>query len=354
MGLRRLFTGLVLGVLAAGASASAPAPSAAPARIVAIGDLHGDYEAWRAILQAARLTDARGRWSGGAATLVQTGDVTDRGPDSLKIIRHMMALEREAARARGRVVVLLGNHEAMNVTGDLRYVSAGEFAAFADRDSARRRDAVFDANRARIEAFYRGRDPSMSPAAMRDAWIGTMPLGKVEHQQAWQPTGELGKWAIARPAVATIGGTLFVHGGISQRFAAVPPDEINRRVAAALAAAETAPDSILTAEDGPLWYRGLVSREPEAARPPTTTANLIPPPAAPRMSIEEELTAVLRAQNVQRIVIGHTPALNGIVIAHGGQLIRIDTGISRAYGGKLSFLEIVGDSVVPHVVERSP
>ena len=349
MRMRGLLKGFVAAALALCAGA-ATAP-AEPPRIVAIGDLHGDYAAWRAILNAAGLTDARGRWSGGSSTLVQTGDVTDRGPDSLKIIRHMMILEREAPRAHGRVVVLLGNHEAMNVSGDLRYVSAGEYAAFADRDSAARRDAAFAANRARIDAFYRARDPALSPAAVRDAWIATMPLGKVEHRLAWHPSGKLGRWAIARPAVIKIDGTLFVHGGLSQRYAAIPLEDINRRVAAALAVGESEAESILDDADGPLWYRGHVTREPDAdasaaPRPGGT------PPAAARPSIDEELTAVLRAVDARRIVIGHTPVLTGIAISQGGRLVRIDTGISRAYGGKLSFLEIKGGRLVPHVVER--
>src|SRR5688500_9526644 len=83
---------------------------AAPPRIVAIGDLHGDYDAWRAIAVASGLIDARSRWTGGNATLVQMGDVVDRGPDSLKIINDLMRLQREAARRGGRVVALIGNH----------------------------------------------------------------------------------------------------------------------------------------------------------------------------------------------------------------------------------------------------
>ena len=116
----------------------APRPPEAR-RIVAIGDLHGDCSAWRDIARGAGLVDANNRWAGGKTILVQTGDMTDRGPNSLKIIRDLQRLQREAARAGGRVVVLVGNHEAMNVTGDLRYVHPGEYAAFVDRDSASRR-----------------------------------------------------------------------------------------------------------------------------------------------------------------------------------------------------------------------
>ena len=62
---------------------------------------------------------------------------------------------------------------------------------------------------------------------------------------------------------------------------------------------------------------------------------------------------VLNAYGAKRIVIGHTPTLSGISVLHGGKLIRIDTGISKFYGGTPSYLEIIGDQVTPHTVKRS-
>src|SRR6185436_13604455 len=64
---------------------SLAAPPTAPQRIVAVGDLHGDFDAWRQIALKANLIDSRNRWAGGKSILVQMGDITDRGPDSLKI-----------------------------------------------------------------------------------------------------------------------------------------------------------------------------------------------------------------------------------------------------------------------------
>jgi len=58
-------------------------------RIIAIGDLHGDYANYIAALRAAGLVDKKGKWSGGKTHLVQTGDIPDRGPDTLKIIDHI-------------------------------------------------------------------------------------------------------------------------------------------------------------------------------------------------------------------------------------------------------------------------
>lgn len=346
---RRL--GLALVVLAS--LAALPAQAAQPQRIVAVGDLHGDFDAWREVALKAHIIDSRNRWAGGSTTLVQAGDIVDREPDSLKIIRHLMKLQREAARAGGQVIVLVGNHEAMNMTGDLRYVTPGEFAAFANANSARLRESVYAANKTAIAAAYRAQSPAMTDDAIHAAWIAQTPLGKLEHQASWSPQGQLGRWTIANRAVLKIGDTLFVHGGISVRYAGIPIDEINRRVAAALRARADAPDSILYDPFGPLWYRGLIIRSIDAASGPPTSEQPSAAPAAGYPSIDDELTTVLRSDGVRRMVIAHTPHLAGIVISNGGRLARIDTGISRFYGGKLSYLEIIGDQLVPHNFDRS-
>src|ERR1700760_2694434 len=70
--------------------------SAATQRIVAVGDLHGDYSAWQDIARGAGIIDAEGHWAAGTTILVQLGDVTDREPDSLKIIRSLQQLQKEA------------------------------------------------------------------------------------------------------------------------------------------------------------------------------------------------------------------------------------------------------------------
>jgi hypothetical protein len=129
--------------LRAEASRAEPAKTEAAAltdvpRIIAVGDLHGDYEQFTSVLSSAGLIDGNGDWTGGKAHLVQTGDVVDRGPDSRSIMDLLMRLEKQAAAAGGGVHALLGNHEAMNVYGDLRYVSPGEFASYAKGEVAPR------------------------------------------------------------------------------------------------------------------------------------------------------------------------------------------------------------------------
>ena len=324
-------------------SAPAAAVPQQPQRIVAVGDLHGDYQAWLTIARATGLIDARGHWSGGKTVLVQLGDITDREPDSLKIIRNLQQLQKEAPRSGGRAVVVLGNHEAMNLLGDNRYTTPGEYAAFADRDSATRRDRVYEVNRVQLEAAYKTQHPAITSEQVRAKWIAEHPLGWVEHRLAWSPSGELGQWAARNPAVVKIGDTLFAHGGLSAEYAKLPIDEINRRVAVAMATADDGPQSVLNDSLGPLWYRGLVMRDPDAEARRG---------ALPHPTMDQELDAVLSAYDAKRLVIAHTPILSGIAITGNGRLARIDTGISRYYGGALSWLEIIGDQMIPHIVGR--
>ncbi|MBA3667627.1 MAG: metallophosphoesterase [Sphingomonas sp.] len=339
-----LFAALFPGAARAHAPAHPPSP---PPRIIAIGDLHGDHDAWIAIARAAGAVDGKGHWAGGRAVLVQVGDIVDRGPASLAIIHDLMRIEKEARRRGGRVVVLIGNHEAMNMIGDLRYVHPGEYAAFADSGSERRRSQLYVAQRVAIEAAARTRDPSVSPAAAKDEWLKATPLGKIEHRLAWRPDGPLGRWTLGHAAVVKIGDSLFVHGGLSSAFANLTIEEINRRVAVALNARDEAPTAIINDPMGPLWYRGLVTRDDPDALPPPTGA-------PPRPTIAQEVDQMITAYGVKRIVVGHTPSRAGIIADLGGKLWRIDSANSSYYGGPPSYLEITGDRVTTHKVPRPP
>jgi hypothetical protein len=350
----RLWRHLCLWLAAVMAAASASPVWAQAQRIVAVGDLHGDYDAWIAIARDAGLVDARDRWAGGSTILVQTGDIVDRGPDSLKIIRHLQKLQAEAPAAGGNVVVLVGNHEAMNVTGDLRYVDPGEYAAFRNRGSEGLREAAWEANAAAYTAAYKAKQPEMSDKDIRAAWFAATPLGKVEHQRAWAPDGEIGRWVVTLPAVVKVGDSLFAHGGLSAPYTAMGGlDEINRRVSAALKARETSYSSIINDPLGPLWYRGLITRGAAFESEVAAAAMASGTPARPRPPIEHELDLVLTGFGAKRLVIGHTPSLKGIDISHGGKLVRIDTGNARYYKGQPSWLEISGGQVTPHAVART-
>lgn len=335
---------LVITAALAAVTAVAAAPPQ-PSRIVAVGDLHGDFSVWRDIAGAAGIVDPNGHWIGGHTTLVQVGDVVDRGPESLKLVRELMRLQKEAVKQGGQVIALVGNHEAMNMTGDLRYTTPADFAAFASPNSPALRERLYETKKAEIEAKYHARDPSMTAAAIHDAWIAATPLGWVEQRLAWAPNGEEGKWVVHNPAVVLLGDTLFVHGGLSVEASKLSIAEINKRVGAALAKLDDSPSSIIENPLGPLWYRGLITRDAKLTE--------IPVGGPPRPTIDIELTTVLGAYGAKRIVVGHTPNLKGIQILDNGELVTIDTGNSVYYGGPPSYLEIIGDTLVPHKVTRS-
>jgi hypothetical protein len=159
--------------------------------VVAVGDLHADVGNALRLLHRCGVVDARGHWSGGRRTLVQTGDLVDRGGDSGLLISLFMRLRSEATAAGGRVVQTLGNHELMNLQRDLRYVTPSDFTAYGGR--------------------------------------GARAL-------AYSPAGRHGRFLRRLPVVVTVGDTLFAHAGVEPTYAAWGVKEINRIAAAAAAA----------------------------------------------------------------------------------------------------------------------
>jgi hypothetical protein len=267
-------------------------------RIVAVGDVHGDYDQLVAVLKTAGLIDDQLNWTGGKAHLVQTGDILDRGPDSRKAMDLLMRLEKQAEEAGGYVHALIGNHEAMNVYGDLRYTSAGEFAAFRD------------------EEIEKKHPPD-----------GSHPPGYAEHLKQFSPDGTYGKWIVNHDAVIKINDTLFLHGGISAKYASTKIREINEKVRQELTGNPAKLEGgIVKDPDGPLWYRGLASGD---------------------VALEPLVEKIRKNFGVERIVISHTYADAAITPRYDRKVILIDIGLSRVYDGigKVGCLVIEGDQV---------
>jgi hypothetical protein len=237
----------------------------------------------------------------------------------------------------------------MNLLGDNRYTTPGELAAFADDRSPARREQYYMSIRKQLEAAARSANPNVQPSEVREQWISQHPLGWLEHRLAWGPSGELGRWATRNPAVVKIGDTLFAHGGLSVEYSKLSIEDINRRISRAMAAGDDSPSTILFDPLGPLWYRGLVTQDQDAAQARAKEGAAAPPPLTP----DQELDAVLAAYGAKRLVVGHTPSPKGIQILGNGRLARIDTGISRAYGGSLTWLEINGGTMTPHIIGRT-
>ncbi len=281
--------------------------------IVAVGDVHGAYPHLVTLLQNAGLIDADLRWQGGQTHLVSIGDLLDRGPQSRQAMDLLMRLQTEAPASGGRVHVLLGNHELMNLSGDLSEVSEAEHAALAD-------------------------------------------LGG--HAAAFASDGKYGQWLLSLPLMIRINDTLFAHAGL-------PPFLANSELAAANATAQQQLTSLLTegermrsegtippatdlltiandkliaaevgpaflaaarsnllGEAGPAWYRG------------STSCHAL---------LEEPVVAgVLAAMDAQRVVVGHTPTPNREINSRlNGRVYAIDTGmLAEVYKGKPRLLRI--------------
>src|SRR5688572_21218336 len=192
---------ILVAVVLLGAPA-APLVAQGTARLVAIGDIHGEIDGFKRILQAAGLADATGRWTGRRAQLIQTGDYTDRGTGTRAAMDLLMALEPQARKAGGRAFALLGNHEVMNLIGDTRDVTREIFATFATADSEKRRLTAYE-DYARLAAAKTAKGEPVPEvyAQTREAWLTTHPPGYVEYRDAFAPRGKYGAWLRDKPIV---------------------------------------------------------------------------------------------------------------------------------------------------------
>ena len=370
--------------------AAQSAQSPTPARLVAIADVHGAYPQFVALLQSARLIDTKLKWIGGPAVLVQTGDVIDRGAQSRECLDLLMALEPQARKKGGQVIPLLGNHEVMNLMGQLGYVTPEIYKSFTKGDSEKKRQKAY-ADYLKFFAAHAGHSHSAIPPvdeAGRAKWMDEHPAGFVEHRDAFGPKGKYGKWIRTHHAVVQIGDGVFLHGGLSPAFEIPSIRQLDERVMAELvgfdamwqtlvdgkviwrymtyaeadtfvreetawlrgagAAAAPAVDAamqrlldinkwmVASFPEGPLWYRGL-AEEPEE-------------------TLIDKLTAMLAHLRLQYIVVGHTPQSNGeITPRFGSHVFLIDTGmLSQVYlGGRATALEIQNGRFTALSVDRA-
>ena len=348
------------------------------ARTVAIADIHGAHDAFLQILQKSQLIDAEQDWAGESSQLVIVGDVLDRGADSRAALDLIMRLKPQAQARGGDVHLVLGNHEIMNMVGDLRYVSAGEYAAFANEEPAEIREAA-------LQAFLVGASEDDEATARAD-FDRRYPPGFFAHRQAFSSGGVYGAWLLEQPLLLVANDSAFVHGGVSRAFgdvggAAINADlkqQLRDYVAAvehlidtgllswtddvyehpavieafeervtlgemawpegAQAAAERVKelnDAPVFALASPTWYRGMVSCSP--------------------LVEQDHWQTTLASLEAERIVVGHTPTPEAQVLSRMDDgILRIDTGmLSSYYGGRAAAL-VIEDGELSAIYENEP
>jgi len=247
-----------------------------PGRIVAVGDLHGDFRNTKRVLKMAGVIDDNDDWAAGEDTVVQTGDIFDRGPRSIEIVELFRKLHVQAAKAGGRLINLLGNHELMNLKGKYWYVGEKELRRWG-----------------------------------RKRWKNMLSLDD-----------GLGKWLRGLPTIVKIRDTLFIHAGLAPEFAGLGIDEVNNRVTRGLMKYNYT--DVLLGTDGPHWTRMFSNRGSGVESRCEHLERTLETLNARRMVI---------GHNVQ-FLTGEPE------VSCGEKLFIIDSGISNYYGGHIFALEI--------------
>ncbi|MCP4922795.1 MAG: calcineurin [bacterium] len=251
-------------------------------KIIALGDLHGDYENTITLLKLSGVIDESLRWIAKDTIVIQVGDILDRGSEEKKLLDFLWSL-RDQAKGQGSAFYMLhGNHEIMNFSQDFRYVSPESLGDFSTGSKGEK-------------------------------------TGLQARRQAFRLGGPLAKRLSGNNIVMVIGDTLFVHGGLTPTYADYGLENLNQEVREWLLG-KTPKPTFLNDSEGPIWTRKY---------------SRIPTPAA-----AEELKILLKSLNCKRMVVGHTVNPQGIT-SHFEELVWcIDTGISRFYNGSLQALEI--------------
>jgi len=274
-------------------------PNILPAvrRIIVIGDVHGDYDQVLNCLKIGGVINDQKQWIGGDTVVVQLGDQVDScraagfchlpnttsndKAEDIKILQFFTALHEDAAKAGGAVYSILGNHELMNVQGDMTYVSYENIMEF-------------DKN------YFKALD---------------------KRKKDFKPGNELANFlACTRQMALIIGSNLFVHAGIVPEIVTQYPNvnDLNKLLTLYLLGELETPhhfnDIFMSAQHSPLWNRvfGNVNNSIDKCK------RLMKP--------------LKDVYNVGRIYVGHTPQVSfGIKSSCNDKIWLADNGVSRAF-----------------------
>jgi len=322
-------------------------------KVVVIGDTHGAHQSLVKVLKKSGLLDEDAKWTGGKTHLVSLGDFLDRGAESRKIMDLLMSLQEQAGAVGGRVHVLMGNHELMNMTADTRDVSAAEFNSYLDLEAPEIREA----EQLRYETLL--------PEQRTKTFDQKYPPGFFGHQLAMSETGAYGAWLRSLPYMIVINDMALVHGGLPHMVADLGLEGTNQKLGDMFHAYETGwkalaetlerdgyanydekfdiamalPEEVggeflaaahaeLFSPDGPLW-----ARENSVCVP---------------LTVADTLQAALTRLGVNRVVIGHTVTPDNLIRTRfQGRVVMVDTGmLSRVYqGGRGSALVVKGGNL---------
>jgi hypothetical protein len=270
--------------------------------VIAIGDIHGDFLALLSALYLGAVIDEHGFWVGEDAMVVQLGDIMDRGGrgvtentsnnqrEEIDILQYLHALDAQARKTNGRVVSLVGNHEAEQFT-----------------------------------------NPSTRVTKYETSFL-TQGWGGIAAKRRWfQPNSQLAKFfCLFKPLIVTVNDYIFCHGGLVPSMFQ-PGDSI--------------------ASLNQQWTSFLSGRTPdvpERIREVYWNRDLSLPKATSRSANDScvlLVNALFDRLQIPRqtggIVVAHTVQQDGIPIYCAGKVWRVDVALSEAFGRRVSPIEIL-------------
>ncbi len=231
-----------------------------------ISDIEGNFKFFRKLLQANGVIDSNYNWIFGNGHLVLTGDFFDRGNQVTEVLWLIYSLEEKAIAAGGHVHYILGNHEIMNMSGDLRY--------------------------------------------LHQKYKDNIALLNEKYVLLYGEQSELGRWVRTKNITEKVGDVLYTHAGISP--------EINRMNITLQQMNDLArpwyPDSSMRYndrrldtifnDDGPFWYRGYYKN--------------------PSPTVMQQLDSSMQKYGIKYIATGHTVVRDTVSSWYNGKLFNTD------------------------------
>ncbi|MGZ8559770.1 MAG: metallophosphoesterase [Chitinophagaceae bacterium] len=245
---------------------SEPSEFKMPARQLILSDIEGNFGAFSKLLFANGVIDNDFNWTFGNGHLILIGDFVDRGELVTEVHWLIYSLEEKAKAAGGYVHYILGNHEIMNMSGDLRYLN--------------------------------------------EKYKTSAALMNVKFESLYDEHSELGRWLRTKNIMEKIGDNLFLHAGVSSQInqLSISIKEINKLARPFYAdSLYIYPDKLTPAifgHFGPFWYRGYYS--------------------ADKTGIQQTVNGTLAGFDVKHIFTGHTIVADTVSVWYDGKVINVD------------------------------
>ena len=238
-----------------------------PDKILFLSDIEGEFDALRNLLLANKIISSKYDWIFGKGHLVICGDLFDRGKDVPAVMWLLYKLEQDAKAKGGYVHTILGNHDMMNLAGDLRYV---------DKKYMKSAEAM-----------------------------------GYDYMNLYNENSELGRWLRSKNLIEKIGDNICLHGGVSAEInnLGLSIEELNKVSRPFIGFKDLkkkVTDSVILkifSSDGLFWNRDYFKEQPVN---------------------EKVIDQTLALHEAKTIVVGHTITATNVGFYHNGKVLGVD------------------------------